>query len=85
MTGKKMLRFAGYGIIPDMPNMVFKIKKATNRPKKITVSFNADKFERIAAHFGMFRKEFIESVERAEKDIKVGKIRKIKSLAVLRK
>ncbi len=68
-----------------MTNVVFKIKKSEKRPKNITVSFDADKFERVAANFGLFRPEFLDSLNRAEKDIQEGRFKKIKGLASLRK
>lgn len=68
-----------------MKSLVFKVKKESLRPEKITVSFDADKFEKVAANFGMFGEEFLESLDRAEKDIKAGRVKKIRSLASLRK
>ena len=40
--------------------------------------------ERLAAEFGFFGKEFLKSLERAEKDVKAGRIRKVQSLKQLR-
>jgi len=57
------------------------IKKRNNR---VLVEMNADRFERLAAEFGFFGKEFLKSLERAEKDVKAGRIRKIQSLKQLR-
>ena len=68
-----------------MNDIVFKIKKSQTKPKKITVIFDADKFERVAANFGLFRPEFLDSLDRAESDLKRGRFKKIKSLASLRK
>ena len=68
-----------------MASMVFKMQRSSVEPKNITVSFNADKFERIAANFGLFREEFLNSLDRAERNIRDGKVKKIKSLASLRK
>ena len=53
-------------------------------PKRVTIEFDADKFEKLAAAFGLFNPEFLKSLERAEKDVKEGRIRKIKSLKDLR-
>ena len=45
--------------------------------------FDMDRFERIAAALGMFSDEFLASMDRAEKDIKAGRVHKLKSLADL--
>jgi len=58
------------------------IKKRNNR---VLVEMNADRFERLAAEFGFFGKEFLKSLERAEKDVKAGRIRKVQSLKQLRR
>ena len=47
------------------------------------VEFNADRFERIAAALGMFNDDFLASIDRAEKDIKAGRVHKLESLADL--
>lgn len=52
--------------------------------KDILVKINADQFERLAATFGFFNPEFLKSLQRAEKDIKQGRMRKLKSLKDLR-
>jgi hypothetical protein len=64
-----------------MSSLEFTIKKRNNR---VLVEMNADRFERLAAEFGFFGKEFLKSLERAEKDVKAGRIRKIQSLKQLR-
>jgi hypothetical protein len=71
--------------IIGMASVVFKIKKDRQEPKNVTVSFDANRFERVAASFGLFRQEFLDSLERAESDLREGRFRKIKSLAFLRK
>ena len=48
------------------------------------VEMDADQFEKLAANFGFFSKEFLRSLERAEKDVKAGRIRKVQSLKQLR-
>lgn len=60
------------------------IKRDKKHPRKTVVEFDADKFERLAALFGMFNPDFLKSLARAEKDVKAGRIRKIKSLKDLR-
>ena len=61
-----------------------KIKPKLNHSKNVLIELNVDKFERLAANFGFFSQEFLESLENAEKDYKKGKMRKIKSLKELR-
>lgn len=53
--------------------------------KKVLVELDADRLERMAANFGFFGEDFLESVRRAEKDYHTGRFRKIKSLKSLRK
>ena len=53
-------------------------------PKKVTIEFDADKFERLAASFGFLNPELIKRLDKAERDVKAGKIRKINSLKDLR-
>ncbi len=64
-----------------MSSLELTIKKRNNR---VLVEMNADRFERLAAEFGFFGKEFLNSLERAEKDVKAGRIRKVQSLKQLR-
>jgi len=60
------------------------IKNGKNRRQKATIKLDADKFEKLAALFGMFNPDFLKSLARAEKDIKAGRVREIKSLKELR-
>ena len=55
-------------------------KKTTARKATFTVEFDADRFERIAAALGMFSDDFLATLDRAEKDIKAGRVRKLSSL-----
>ena len=48
---------------------------------KLTLELDADKFEKLLADFGYFSDDFLKSVERAEKDVKAGRVKKYKSLA----
>ena len=64
-----------------MSSLELTIKKRNHR---ILVEMDADRFEKLAADFGFFSKEFLKSLERAEKDVKAGRIRKIQSLRELR-
>ncbi|MFH1656579.1 MAG: hypothetical protein ABH956_02270 [Candidatus Nealsonbacteria bacterium] len=52
---------------------------------KVLIEMDAEKFERLAASLGLFNSEFLESLDRVEKDCKEGKVEKIKSLKELRK
>ncbi len=52
--------------------------------QKICVQMDAGRFERLAASFGFFNPEFEKSVERAEQDVRAGRVRKIRSLEDLR-
>ena len=58
-------------------------KKARENKTTFIVEFNADRFERIAAALGMFSDDFLASIDRAEKDIKAGRVHKLESLADL--
>ncbi len=53
--------------------------------KKILVELDAEKFERLAAHLGLFNSDFLKSLEKAETDFRAGRIRKISSLRQVRK
>jgi hypothetical protein len=55
------------------------------KSKTVSISFDADRFERIAANFGMFSDDFIKSIDRSEMDIRAGRLTKIDSLRELRK
>ena len=48
------------------------------------IEMDADRFEKLAADFGFFSKDFLQSLEQAEKDVKAGRVRKIQSLKDLR-
>ena len=55
------------------------------KSKTVSISFDADRFERVAANFGMFSDDFIKSLDRSEMDIRAGRLTKINSLRELRK
>lgn len=59
--------------------------KPNIKSKKIVIEMDADKFEKLAGDFGFFNPEFLKSLDRAEKDYKTGRIKKISSLRELRK
>lgn len=66
-----------------MSALTITIKPQINNHKKFLIEMDINKFERLAANLGFFSSEFLESLDRAEKDIKDGKIKKIKSLKEL--
>ena len=67
-----------------MVSLNITIKQNKNRSRKATIEFDADKFEKLAALFGLFNPDFLKSLARAEKDVKAGRVRKVKSLKDLR-
>lgn len=67
-----------------MSSLTITIKPKVNH-RKILIEMDAEKFERLAASLGLFNPEFLKSLNRAEKDYKAGRIKKIKSLRQLRK
>ena len=68
-----------------MASLTITIKPRLNHPRKIFVEMDADRFERLAANLGFFSKEFLKSLDRAEKDYNAGRFRTLKSLKELRK
>jgi len=68
-----------------MASLTITIKPEVNHPKKILVEMDIERLEKLIATLGLFNPEFLESLERAEKDYKAGRIKKIKSLKELRK
>jgi len=67
-----------------MANLSITIIPKTKQ-RKILIEMDADRFEKLAASLGFFSDEFLESLRKAEKDYKAGRIKKIKSLKELRK
>jgi len=53
--------------------------------QKIVIEMDANKFEKLAASFGFFGQGFIKSLNRAEKDCRLKRTKKINSLKELRK
>jgi len=60
------------------------ILKPALKPRKVLIELDAQKLEKLAANFGFFSEDFLESLEEAENDCKAGRIKKIKSLRALR-
>ncbi len=67
-----------------MVSLNITIKDGKNRKHKAMVELDADKFEKLAAIFGLFNPDFLKSLTRAEKDIKAGRVTKLRSLKDLR-
>jgi len=67
-----------------MSSLTLTIKKDNGQKQRILVEIDAGQFERLAAQFGFFGDDFLRSIDQAEKDIRAGRIRKVKSLRELR-
>ena len=65
-----------------MASLEITVKKKNNR---VLVEMDADRFEKIAADFGFFSEDFLKSLDRAERDLKAGKVTIVKSLKELRR
>jgi hypothetical protein len=68
-----------------MASLTITIKPHANHHKRILVEMDVEKLERLASALGLFNPEFLKSLDRAEKDYKGGRIKKIKSLKELRR
>ncbi|OGY26424.1 MAG: hypothetical protein A2Z42_04685 [Candidatus Woykebacteria bacterium RBG_19FT_COMBO_43_10] len=58
------------------------IEKTPSR--KYRVEMDIDKLERLASALGLYNPEFLEGLERSEKDYREGRYRKVSSLKELR-
>jgi len=68
-----------------MASLLVKIKpKNSSKTRKFQIELDAEKFERMAANFGLFNPDFVKSIERAEADYRAGRTKKITSLKQLR-
>jgi len=68
-----------------MASLTITIKpQEVNHPKRMLVEMDVEKLEKLASALGFFNPEFLKSLDRAEKDYKAGRIKKIKSLKELR-
>ena len=54
------------------------------RGRKFTIELDRNRMERLAANLGLFRPEFLASLERAERDITQKKVKRLRSLRDLR-
>jgi predicted nucleic acid-binding protein len=68
-----------------MASLTITIKPHANHHKRILVEMDVEKLERLASALGLFNPEFLKSLDRAERDYKAGRIKKIKSLKELRR
>ena len=68
-----------------MVSLAVTIKSLEKIGKKVLIEMDADRFEKLAADFGFFNPDFLKSLDRAEKDVRAGRIYKLKSLKELRK
>ena len=59
--------------------------KTTSVGKRVIVELDANKLERLASNLGFFWKDFLKSVDRAERDYRAGRVREVGSLNELRK
>jgi hypothetical protein len=53
--------------------------------KRVTVEIDAERLERLAASLGLFSPDFLKSLSRSEKDIALGKTKRLRSLRELRR
>ena len=55
------------------------------KSERVIVEIDAEKLERLAATLGLFHDEFLNSLSRSEKDIALGKTKRLRSLRELRR
>jgi hypothetical protein len=65
-----------------MPNPTITIEKSP--AGKFHVELDIDKFERLADILGLYNPDFLNTLDRSEKDYREGRYRKVKSLKELR-
>ncbi len=68
-----------------MNALTLTIRSPVRRERKVSVELDAERFERLAADLGLFNSEFVASIERAEKEIREDKVRRLQSLKDLRR
>lgn len=67
-----------------MSSLTLTIKPSQKR-KRVSIELDADRFERLAANLGLFRKEFLESLARAEREVSQRRTHRLRSLRDLRR
>ena len=66
-----------------MPKLPVRITpKETAR--KIQVELDRDDFERVAAALGLYHPDFLKSLDRAEADVRAGRVKRLRALRDLR-
>lgn len=68
-----------------MATLNITIRPRQTRSRKLVVELDAVRFERLAAGLGLFSREFLASLERAERETAQGKARRLRSLRDLRR
>ncbi len=58
--------------------------KSVKTSEKVIIEMDVNRFERLAADFGFFNRELLESLERAERQVSQKKIKRLHSLRDLR-
>ena len=67
-----------------MNTLTLTVKTVPRRgEQKVLVELDAERFERLAAGLGFFRSEFVVSIDRAEREITEGKIKRLRGLKYL--
>lgn len=61
------------------------VQLSPQKKQEYVITMDAVRFERLAATFGFFSTEFLKSLDRAERNIKLGRVREISSLRELHK
>lgn len=67
-----------------MAALRIKVQSKMHRPREMIIELNADQFERVAGTFGLWNPDFLRSIDRAENDVRAGRVKKIRSLKDLR-
>ena len=67
-----------------MDTQTITVKKVGNGTRKVLVEIDANRLERLAANLGFFGQDFLNSLDKAEKDYSAGRTRKVRSLKNLR-
>ncbi len=65
-----------------MASLAIKVRRRS--PRTINMQVDRNAFERLADLLDFFRPEFLQSIDRAEADIKKGRVKKLRSLKDLR-
>ena len=66
-----------------MSHISIKINRKS-KGKKLLVEIDANKLERLASNLGLYNPDFIRSLDKAERDFRVGRVRTLTSLRKLR-